>query len=319
MTTSASVDFELNRDQIIKAALQKIEAIGQGETPNATQVSEAAIAFNALVKAWHGIGMPLWATSQAYVLPVSNTSAVTLSATGGHATLSYTHTNTSAASSSGGSTITVDSTTGISNGYYIGVEMDDGTMHWTTVNGAPAGSVVTLTSALTGDVDTDADVYIYQTKLNKPLRVINAYVVNPGLGNRYKINMVGRDTYYSLGNLSSEGVPNQVYYDAQLSSGTLSFFPRFVDGDRVIELTIQRPFEDFDSATDTPDFPQSWIRALIWGLAYELAPDYGVPKDERAALWKEVYGPGMILDQAKESDTEYGSVFFEVGTEYAPE
>lgn len=45
-------------------------------------------------------------------------------------------------------TITVASVTSITSGDIVGLELDDGSTHWTTVNGAPSGSVVTLTNAL---------------------------------------------------------------------------------------------------------------------------------------------------------------------------
>lgn len=53
-----------------------------------------------------------------------------------------------AASSAG--TVTVTSATGIASGDVIGVLLDSGLTHWTVVNGAPAGNVVTLTVALPG-------------------------------------------------------------------------------------------------------------------------------------------------------------------------
>lgn len=45
-------------------------------------------------------------------------------------------------------TITVASATGMASGDLIGVELDTGGTHWTTINGAPAGAVVTLTVAM---------------------------------------------------------------------------------------------------------------------------------------------------------------------------
>jgi hypothetical protein len=39
--------------------------------------------------------------------------------------------------------------TGVATTYNIGVQLDDGTFQWTTVNGAPSGFTVTLTAVLT--------------------------------------------------------------------------------------------------------------------------------------------------------------------------
>jgi hypothetical protein len=45
-------------------------------------------------------------------------------------------------------TVTLSSVTGITSGDVIGIQLDSGAAHWTTVNGAPVGNVVTLTVAL---------------------------------------------------------------------------------------------------------------------------------------------------------------------------
>lgn len=56
------------------------------------------------------------------------------------------------AASNTDTTITVTDGTKWTSGDNIAVLQDDNTLHWTTVNSAPAGNVVTLTDALTDDV-----------------------------------------------------------------------------------------------------------------------------------------------------------------------
>lgn len=75
MTTSNSTNFSVSRDDIIKRALRIIGATSQGETPTATQVSEAAISLNSLVKAWQADGMPLWALKSTSIPLTSGVSA----------------------------------------------------------------------------------------------------------------------------------------------------------------------------------------------------------------------------------------------------
>jgi len=71
--TSGSTDFSVTRDDIIKRALRLIGVLAQGETPSATQVTEAASALNGLVKAWQADGMPLWALKSYAVTLVAGT------------------------------------------------------------------------------------------------------------------------------------------------------------------------------------------------------------------------------------------------------
>lgn len=47
------------------------------------------------------------------------------------------------------------------------------------------------------------------------------------------------------------------------------------------------PFEGFISAADTPYFPREWNNALIYGVADLLAPEYGVPLNDRGMFRKE--------------------------------
>lgn len=308
MSTSGSVSFSVSRDDLIKAALQQIGAIGEGDTPTANQTTEAALLLNMIVKARMADGMPLWALKQGYILPTTGVSSVTLGPSGGHATLSYVSTTTTADAAAAATTITVSSVSGIANGYYIGIELDSGDMQWTTVNGAPAGLVVTLTAALTGAATSGARVYAYQTKIQRPLRIISAYAYNTPGGTRYPINMIAKDQYYSLGAPSSTGTPNQAYYDPQLDNGVFYVYPRFQGGDTVIEVTFHRPFEDFVASTDTPDFPQEWYLPLFKELSALLGPKYGVTIDERRNLFAEAK---MYRDLALENGTPQESIFLE--------
>ena len=78
MPTSGTTDYTTTRDDIIKRALRLIGATSQGETPTATQISEAAISLNSLVKAWAADGMPLWAITEKTITLVAGQSEYTV-------------------------------------------------------------------------------------------------------------------------------------------------------------------------------------------------------------------------------------------------
>jgi hypothetical protein len=56
-----SYTFTLNRDAVINGALRLCGVIGEGETPSATQIDNAAEQLNSLVKNWEVKGLSLWA------------------------------------------------------------------------------------------------------------------------------------------------------------------------------------------------------------------------------------------------------------------
>jgi hypothetical protein len=169
MTTSNSVDFSVSRDDIIKAAMQQVGILGEGVSPNSTQLTEKGIILNMIVKARMADGMPLWALKTGYVLPQTGTSSVSIGPTGGHATLTYTATTTSAAAILDAQTIVITSATGFTIGYNIGIELSDSTMQWTTISNL-VGTTVTLGAVLTAAVSSGAQVYAYQNQTSKTLK-----------------------------------------------------------------------------------------------------------------------------------------------------
>lgn len=307
MTSSASYDYSIDRDGLINLAHQHIGAIGEGETCSTAQITEASKLLNMLCKLRASDGMPLWALKRGIILPFTDASSIL---TNSHVVTSYNHTTTSAAAVLGASTIVITATTGFANGYTIGVELSDGTMQWTTINGALSGSTVTLTATLTAAVSSGADVYVYQTtnRIQRPLRLLEANILRSDASNSYSIEQIARGTYYTLGNRTVEGMPNQFYYDPAMDNGEIFVYPRFSNGDAVIEFTYHRPFQDFDTSTDTPDFPQEFYLCLMVGLAALLGPKFGVSIEERAALMKEAE---YYLTEALETVVPEGSMLIQ--------
>ena len=54
---------------------------------------------------------------------------------------------------------------------------------------------------------------------------------------------------------------------------TLDYAPN--DITKVVQLTGYYTSEDMDNVTDNPSYPQEWHNALKYGLAKEIAPEYG--------------------------------------------
>lgn len=299
MSSSGSYDFVLTRDNIIKMAYQHIGLLGEGESLNSSQQTEGALLLNSIVKLRAADGMPLWALKRGTLLPTTGVSSV---ATNSHVVTTYDSTYLASAASSGAGTITVNAIGNIANGDQIGVELDSGDMQWTTVNGAPAGAVITLTATLTGDAAANNRVYAYTAsadRVQRPLRIVEANLLHVSDDTSHTLEQIARGDYYALGSRASEGIPNQLYYEPSLGTntadpataaswyGTLYFYPRFNSGEYVIEFTYHRPFQDFDAAGDHPDFPQEFYLPLMLELAAILGPKAGVPIEERRALFAE--------------------------------
>src|SRR5260221_1172380 len=316
MATSGSFDFALTRDNLIELAYQHIGVLGEGASASTAQITEGAKLLNMIVKLRASDGMPLWALKRGTILPFSSASSIQ---TNSHVVTTYRSTSTSASAASGASTISVVSATGILASDQIGIEQATGTMQWTTVSGSPSGTTITLATTLTGAVSSSARVYAYTAssdRIQRPLRVIEANMMNVPNNTSWEIDIVARKDYYNLGSRTSTGTVNQIYYDASLGSltadptssttwyGSFYVYPRFANGQYAVEVTYHRPFEDFDSSSDNIDFPQEFYLPLMLELAAILGPKAQVPIEERRSLFTEAK---MYREEALETITPEGS------------
>ena len=300
------MDFGYTRTQVIESALRKCGVLRANVSASSDQLTDGALVLNAILKSFASSGMPLWAIKEGAVFPIHDINTVTLGPSGGHAATTWVHTQLAAAGAAAATTITVDSITGMSASDQIGVELDSGNMFWTTISGAPSGTTVTLASGLTTAAAIDSHVYTYTNKTVRPLKIIQAQKLDYTNSSETPINIVSRDEFLRLSNKTAEGEPNQIWYDPQITRGVLSFYPRFSNGNSIIKIYFQRPFEDMDAAGDTLDFPQEWESAIVWELAAQIGFDKGVPERKLGMIQqKAVYEKTKV----EEFGQEEGSVF----------
>lgn len=139
-----------------------------------------------------------------------------------------------------------------------------------------------------------------------PLRILDAYIRGP-LGNDVSLQITSRYDYDTLGNKLSSGVPNQCYYDPQLNAGSLILYDVPTDNSHTVHVVIQRQIQDFNLATDNPDFPQEAFRMLKWCLADEISLEYQTPGDIRSEV---AIKAKLYKDKFFASTQEQTSVYF---------
>ena len=300
MTTSGTSTFNATRDQIITAALRKLQAIGQNETPSATLIQNCAFQLNSLVKSLNATGLHIWTEEEATVFLQPGQVAYTLGGTTtDNATGSYVATTLSASAALGATSITVTSPTGFGAGYYVGVVLSSGAISWSTQSGAASGSTITLAAGLTGAASANAPVYVYQTQIGRPLRVVGARRYN--FSSAIDTTMgdpMSRLDYRNLPNKTNTGVPTRYFYDPRggaSSQGIFYVWPAPSDATNAAKMTWWRPIQDFTAPGNNPDLPVEWIDALVWNLARKLWAEFPISqalleniKEEAAASLENV-------------------------------
>ena len=305
MASSGSYDFNLDRDGIITEAYKYLGAIAIGEAPTTEELTDGGITLNTMLKGWQTEGIYIWLDQQITLFLEKDEHSYLLGATGDHATANKIKTEMSVAGVATDSTIEVDSITGILDEDNVGIELDDGSLFWTSVNGSPSSSTVTLTDPLTGDAAINNFVYIYTTIIQRPMNIVEARRVSAD-GIEVPLIPVSRSDYMELSDKTSTGFANQFWYDPQLINGHIYLWGACNDVQETITMTIKMPIQDFDASTDTGDFPTEWLEAVILNLALRLAVKLGIEANQAMASLA-----AETKYMAKTFDNEVTSLYFQ--------
>ena len=177
--------------------------------------------------------------------------------------------------------------------------------------GMPLWAITNVSIPLTTGVNSYDIGTGLTVNISKPLKVYQAFNHNSSSNIDIPMRILTQQEYNILGNKTSQGNPIQIYYQPLRDYGVLKVFPTpsAVDvTNNTVVIYYQRSFEDAGSATDAQDFPQEWYDALSYGLAVRLAPEYGLPIEDRKALLQEYM---MIKNEALSFGTEEGSYYFQ--------
>ena len=147
---------------------------------------------------------------------------------------------------------------------------------------------------------------------DKPIKLIMAWMNNTSVtpNQRQPVEIVSRKEYNLLGTPDQTGMISTIMYDANTTYGTIYTYltPDSTTATNYqLVIQYQRYIDDISASTDIPNVPSEWELALIWGLADEMAIDYGVKKEVRDDI-------AMKAKELREDlegwDTEYVSTTF---------
>jgi len=250
MALSGSYDFTQTRSQIIKSALRKVGAIGQGDNPTPEQTSEAADELNGMVKQWQAEGINLWSVE--WITQTLTASSEVLGTDGNNYKCIRNHTSAAA------------------NKPITGA---DYTTYW-----KPEGS--------SGGAWADSTAYTSLNQYALDVNIIGIEEVFIRRNTSYydtPLRVLSREEWMNLGTKFALGTPYMIWFH-RLHTPEIFLYPFPDNTTDVVHLSVIRKTQDFDTASDSPDFTEEWISALVWNLAARLAFEYSLPADERRDL-----------------------------------
>jgi len=309
MATSGSIDFSLNRNEIIKEAMDLIGVLSIGENPTDAEVATCSRSLNMMLKTWTTSGIHLWTQETGTLWLVEGQAKYLLGsgATSANWTTSYTETTLSADEAAAQTTLSVTTSAGMTAADIIGIVLDDDSIQWTTIDSVPNSTSVVVDDALTGVAAEDNVVYWYTTRAERPIKIVNIYRRDTS-GNDIPLSPpIARDTYEALPDKDLQGTPNSYYYDPQITQGGLYVWPTADDDkNHILFVVFQRTIEDMDASTDDFDLPQEWAETISYNLAVRIAPKFDAPlRADTKETAKE------LKEELETWDSEPVSIFFQ--------
>jgi hypothetical protein len=147
--------------------------------------------------------------------------------------------------------------------------------------------------------------------ITAPLKITQAWSRDNISNTDIPMNIYTQYNYNLLSTKINQGYPVHLWYQPLNQAGTITIWPApdsYTATNRSIWFVYQRPFDQFDQTTDTPDFPQVWLEPLIYSLAHRMAPEFGVPLSEQDKLNETA---NALITNALSFGTEEGSLFIQ--------
>ena len=291
MATSGSYDFSLTAEQIIQTAYEDLGHTTPGGTVGANDSAMALRRLNMIVKQWQGNsdmapGLKVWtrqrvtlmlAKGQQSYLVGPATSDARASTAVGRTTVSSAYasgtslsvTSLTDTTSYPGTTITMTASD------FIGVEQDDGTISWTTISSA-ASSPITLGGALAGASAAGRYVYWFTSRAQR-FPLIESAVLRNENRNDMPLYVYTDAREYDQGVVDkyADGSPTAILVEPLRITTRVTLDSQPTDVTEQIVMTVLYPAEDYDATSNDIAFPQEWLAALSWELAFRLAPSVG--------------------------------------------
>jgi hypothetical protein len=291
LSTSGSFDYSLTAAGVYEMALENIGVLATGGTVSSNDSTFCLRRLNVLAKQFQGtsdgspgvkvhtrqrITLMLAKGQQTYLVGPASTDArsstlvgrTTLSAAEAAAQTTLSITSNTDTTTYPGTTITMAASD------IIGIQLDDGTIQWSTISGTPA-STATIADALTGAAASGNYVWWFTSRAQR-FPVIESAVLREAGYTTTPLDVYVDARQYDQGvsDKYADGTPTAILVEPLRIATRVTLNSQPTNVEQQIILTVLYPAEDYDATTDDIAFPQEALRFLAWELSFEIAPAF---------------------------------------------
>lgn len=285
-----------------RAALRDAGIVAVEITIQAPHLAIATSTANDVLAHWQSQGIHLWSETEA-LLPLNpGQTEYNLGVGGDHCFTNYVYTTTDSTAAALATVIPLTITTGMTVGDFIGIELASGSRHWSTIQSISVGVSVTIVTGIVSAVNNGASVYAYTTKIDRPLRVLDARFATNQTNNELTVNQESRQRYYRTPNKTQSGANvSSWYYSPQLNNGKLAVWSPVSTCVPVLRFTFVKPQYVNEDQSENILIPAEWFLPFKWAIASELAVTYAIDPNRLIAIAQKAE---TTLQQALSQDVE---------------
>lgn len=322
MAVSGSINYTQTAGNIVKDSLILLGVAHPEETITSDTENYCVDVLNKMIKSWSGRGLNMWAVEEAVLIfdnDITKYDFADKSGNGGDTGVcvrssGLVQTTFSAAEASGQTILSVTSSTGMTAGDVIMLELDDGSRDDTTIVSVDSATQVTVTDALSGGAASGNYIYSYTASdvIDHPVSVMNVRL-NDSSGNETPMVRLSRQEYQELPSKTTEGRPYAYYFhkvEAQSNISTSNpVMHVYLEPSSLQEymvFDVVKAIDDIDATSNNVYFPDEWLEAITYNLSVRLASAFG----KEAKL--QVIAPlaAQFYDDAIRSDGEDSTINF---------
>ncbi len=270
MSRSNTYSFTFTLNSMIQTAFQTCNIYQVEDTISSADYNVAKTLLNSMIKSWEADGVRLWKRRQGILFPQKATASYAMGLTGDNTTNTYVSTTLTSAAATSVTTLILSSTTGMTAGDNIGIELTAGTRQWTTIVSVTNATHLVITTGLTSAAASGLTVVSYTSKINRPMKITRANVFHLTTLAENQVQDISYDEYFDLPLKTTIGRANNYYYDKLLDNGVMYLFPVTNNVKEIVKFTYYDCIMDMVNTTDNFDFPQEWFHPILYGLICEL-------------------------------------------------
>ena len=129
----------------------------------------------------------------------------------------------------------------------------------------------------------------------RPEQIIEAFVKSGGYD--YPVTIIGEKAYQGFLNKTTQGRPERLWYNATAPNGTIYVYYTPDTADQLWISSI-KPFTEptglAENLLNTTGIPRNYHNPLIWNLAVDLAPEFGLEASP-TIIARAIQGYSMIV------------------------